>query len=62
MSDFDSPSNPESASQNCGPDHIDRMVYTATHAVRRDYIEACARLGQRPRDLSPIVIGMRSVQ
>ena len=37
------------------------MVFSATHAVRKDYIEACRVLGIRPRDLTPPVIGMRSV-
>jgi hypothetical protein len=43
-------------------DNLDVMVFFATHAVRRDYEIACHNLGQQPRKLSPIVIGMRSVR
>ena len=42
-------------------DSIDAMVFSATLAVRRDYYNLCHRLGQKPRELSPVVIGMRSV-
>ena len=44
------------------PDHIDRMVYSATQQVRNQYIQSCANLHLQPRDLSPVVIGMRSVR
>jgi hypothetical protein len=44
------------------PDKIDKMVFTETHHIRRLYKEACERLGQKPRELTPITIMQRSVR
>jgi hypothetical protein len=44
------------------PDYLDHMVYGATLAVRKEYVAACKRLGQTPRQLSPLIVGMRSVR
>lgn len=53
---------PETNPQKSGPDHIDRMVYSATMQVRAQYVQSCRNLGIQPRTLTPPVIGMRSVQ
>jgi len=47
---------------NDRPDNIDKMVFSATHAVRKDYHAACYRLGLRSRDLTPPVLMQRSVR
>jgi len=54
--------SPETDPQKSGPDHIDRMVYSATMQVRAQYVQSCRNLGIQPRTLTPPVIGMRSVQ
>ena len=43
-------------------DNLDKQVYTETYQIRDLYYEACARLGLKPRELTPVVIGMRSVR
>ena len=46
-----------------GPlDQIDTAVYQATINVRRQYVEACARLGLTPRPHTAVTLGMRSVR
>jgi len=42
-------------------DQLDIEVYRETVTIRRMYEQACRNLGQQPRSLSPIIIGMRSV-
>jgi hypothetical protein len=44
------------------PDKIDKMVYSETLAIRKLYRKACERLGQEPRELTPVTIMQRSVQ
>ena len=44
------------------PDQIDKMVYTETCQLRKLYKEACERLGQKPRRLTPVTIMQRSVR
>ena len=43
------------------PDKIDKMVFSETHAIRKEYQEARERLHLPPKELSPIVIMQRSV-
>ena len=46
-----------------GPlDQIDTAVYQATVNVRRQYVEACARLGITARAHTAVTLGMRSVR
>ena len=44
------------------PDQIDKMVYSATHMIRKMYVEACRNLGQEPRKLTPVTIMQRSIR
>ena len=46
-----------------GPlDQLDTTVYRETVNVRRQYVQACQRLGLTPRALTAVTLGMRSVR
>jgi hypothetical protein len=42
-------------------DEVDKLVYTNTVQIRKEYDEARKRLGLPPRDLTDVTIGMRSI-
>jgi len=42
-------------------EQLDVLVFYETLNVRNMYYEACGRLHQKPRQLTPVCLGMRSV-
>jgi len=46
-----------------GPlDQLDTTVYRETITIRRQYVEACERLGLTPKPHTAVTLGMRSVR